>query len=230
MHTDDIVLVNRQGDARSVFVPDIDAAAVTAEAIAAALGEGSETLCLFINKGKPYQRLKNSASRRYIPLSPVLADKLAFIDYAANIFQQAEQERSEGKLVPGDGRLFPELTRKHEHSNFAHELSKWFNKYKASVGVKQQEGRGKKDFHSFRHTFSRWCEQNGASEKSTARHLGHSHDTMTFGRYSTDTAPHLLYESITKGFSEYAGSLLDIEGLKASKWASFGDKNSSEVE
>ncbi len=221
LHTDDLVLVNRQGDARRVFVPSqgVRSDPTLSALVTAAQKEGGETLCLFINQDKPYQRLKNAASRRYVPLSPVLADDLGFLSYAAWIFQNAEQARAKGEAPRGDGRLFPELTRNKEHDNFAHELSKWFNKYRKAVGVEQQAGSGKKDFHSFRHTMARWCEQNDVAEKSAARHLGHSHDTMTFGRYSTDTAPHMLYEAITKGFSEYVRSLLDIDGLKSGHWA-----------
>ena len=78
LHTDDIVLVNRQEDARRVFVsgesmPDIASLERSSE-----LGE---MLCLLINKGKPYQRLKNTSSRRYVPLSPVLTHELDFIQY-----------------------------------------------------------------------------------------------------------------------------------------------------
>ncbi len=221
LHTDDIVLVNRHGDARSIFAagkPIMDAAALTTAE------EDGETLCLHINKGKPYQRLKTASSRRYLPLSPVLAHDLGFLSYAASVFQNAERVLAQGGKAPGDGRLFPELTRKKETDNFAHTLSKWFNAYRERAGVVPQAGRGKKDFHSFRHTVARWCEENEVPEKSAARFLGHSHDTMTFGRYGTETAAHKLYERISKGYGEYLRSLLDIEGLKAGHWAGEADR------
>ena len=48
---------------------------------------------------------------------------------------------------------------------------------------------------------------------------------VTYSRYSKDTAPHILYETITEPFTEHLTGFLDIEGLKASKWANFGGKN-----
>ncbi len=216
LHTDDIVLVNHQEDARRVFTPGqpvMDAAAVREAE------EAGETLCLFINTGKPYQRLKNVSSRRYVPLSPVPEHDLGFLNYAASVFQNAEQARVDKRTVPGDGRLFPELTRIKEADNFAHSLSKWFSPYRAKAGVVPQEGGGKKDFHSFRHTVARWCDQNEVPEKIAARYLGHSHDTMTYGRYSPEATAHRLYQHIAAGFGEYLRSLLDIEGLKAGRWS-----------
>ena len=206
LHTDDIVFVNRQEDARPVFVPGQP---VSFEA------GGGETLCLFINKGKPFQRLKNAASRRYVPLSPVLASELGFLAYVASVFEAGSPGRGGG----GEGRLFPELTRKRDTDNFAHSISKWFNTHRNRVGVVPLPGAGKKDFHSFRHTVARWCEQNDVPEKSAARFLGHTHDTMTFGRYGTETAAHMLYGRIAEGLGSYLADILDITGLKASKWA-----------
>ncbi|SBV93845.1 exported hypothetical protein [uncultured delta proteobacterium] len=219
LHTDDIVLVNRQGDHRRVFVPGVSIPQAIVEAKTAAHGEGKETLCLFINMGKEYQRLKTAASRHYVPLSPVLTDDLAFLDYVGWIFKKAEAARAKGRLPQGDGRLFPELYRRKEEDNFGHQLSKWFNKYRKAVGIAPKKNEPQKNFHSFRHTLSRWCDQNRVMEKSAARHLGHSHDTMTYGRYAPDTLPHILYAEVTKGFSEYARPLLDLEGLKAGYWA-----------
>ncbi|MDL2267987.1 site-specific integrase, partial [Desulfovibrio sp. OttesenSCG-928-G15] len=221
LHTDDIVFVNQQEDARPVFT------AATGEGLGTGqLGQlepvEGETLCLFINKGKPYQRLKTSGSRRYVPLSPVLAYELGFLDYVASVFTHcssngigADESTSQSR---GEGRLFPELTRKKETDNFAHSVSKWFNTHRKRVGVIAQPGAGKKDFHSFRHTVARWCEQNGVPEKSAARYIGHTHDTMTFGRYGADTAAQMLYQGITDGMGQHFGSILDIDGLKQSPW------------
>jgi hypothetical protein len=42
---------------------------------------------------------------------------------------------------------------------------------------------------------------------------------MTYGRYSSDTTPAILYEHITKPLTEYLRECLDLEGLKQSTWA-----------
>lgn len=203
LHTDDIVFVNSQEDSRPAFVT----------------GEGQpiagedETLCLFINKGKPFQRLKNVASRRFVPLSSVLAQGLGFMAYALSVFQGP---------AAGDGRLFPELTRKKETDNFAHSVSKWFNTHRTRAGVIPRPGAGKKDFHSFRHTVARWCEQNSVPEKAASRFLGHSHDTMTFGRYGSDTAARILYQKVAHGYGEYLRGIIDFDKLKDNRWTGGG--------
>lgn len=216
LHLDDIVLVNSQEDARPMFIPGQPVDTATAE---------DETLCLFINKGKSFQRLKNAGSRRYVPLSPVLTYGLGFMNYLVSVFQQAEEarERRGGNSLhhnnnSSQGRLFPELTRRKETDNFAHAISKWFNVYRIKRGVIPLPGGGKKDFHSFRHTVARWCEQNDVPEKSAARFLGHTHDTMTFGRYGADTAARMLYQRITEGFGLYLKEILDIDQLSYNKY------------
>ncbi len=139
--------------------------------------------CIDINS-RGIKTLKNASSQRVIPLHTVLTEDLRFLSYV-------EKLKNEGETL-----LFPELKPKGSSHNFSHNPSKWFGRYRDKVGIPKDPDKGKKVFHSFRHTIANWCDKNGVPEKVASRMLGHSHDTMTYGRYSTDTAPSVLYREI----------------------------------
>ena len=214
LHLDDLVLVNQTRNVRRLFPSDGGG------------GDGvsiprrpDELVCLHINKGKPFQKLKNAASQRYVPLSPVLIDDLGFLDYAALVISKAT-------LEGGDGRLFPELRKTPGVDKFSHKLSHWFLRYRRGVDVGTGEEEGKKVFHSFRNTIGFWCDQQGTiQQKAAARYLGHAVPGITFRTYSKDTLPHILYQTITEPFTQHIKGFLDVDGLKASPFTQCGERS-----
>ncbi len=222
LHTDDIVLVDQQRNRRRVFSvgqPSPSPAAVLQEA-----REKGETLCIFINKSKGYQKLKNKTSRRYVPLSSLLVDDLGFLGYVAAIFQAADAAQQAGTAADDNGRLFPELKKTAGAGKYGHKLSHWYSEYRQRVGVVSgEDGEGKKVFHCFRNTISDWCaQQSDIQHVAVSSYLGHKNDNITFDIYSKGTLPGVLYEIITSRFTEYVKAFLDIDGLKTSTWARHG--------
>lgn len=152
--------------------------------------------CLDINDNGR-KSLKTPSSKRFVPLHDTLVRDLGFLQYVERLKEEDETL------------LFPELEPK-ASGRFSDNLSKWFGRYRRKVQV--QEGRdGKKDFHSFRHTLSHWCDNHKVPEKRAASLLGHAHESITYGRYSKNTAPRLLYEEIVSKL-EYG---IDLSCLKS---------------
>ena len=79
------------------------------------------------------RRAKNRSSFRCVPLPKVLLEA-GFL-----------------KTVPQDGRLFASI-RETPGRSAQKNFTRWFGKYRASLGIEREEGT-RKDFHSFRHTF-----------------------------------------------------------------------------
>jgi integrase len=89
--------------------------------------------CIRIDDRREDQNLKNTSSRRTLPLHPALID--------LGLLQHAETVRNTGA-----DRLFPELEA--VRGKLGHAPSKWFGRYKIKQGITNP----KKTFHSFRHT------------------------------------------------------------------------------
>lgn len=153
-------------------------------------------LCFWFHPDGYDRRIKTKDSTRYVPISQVLIRDFGF-DAFVEMMRKKKEER-----------LFPDLTKKDATSRYGTAPSKWFSLYKRKVGI--EDGRhGKKVFHSFRNTMATWCEQHNVPEKLAARLIGHKHDTMTYGRYSDDVRPSVL-------FSEVVDRLdfdIDVHGL-----------------
>lgn len=132
------------------------------------------------NDSHPEQRLKNSESRRIVPLHPKLLD-LGFIEFVFSL------------KGGGRKRLFPELNYQLKRG-YSARPSKWFARYKLEQlgGLNGQ----KKDFHSFRHTVADSLKQEGVSEPVAAAILGHKCGGITYNRYGKDFPPSRLYEAV----------------------------------
>ncbi len=214
LHQTDIVAINREGETRALFTPGANQLANT-ETLLREMEDNQETLCISIRPGEE-QSTKTDSSLRFVPLSSILVRDLGFLDYLASVHADYSADN------PDSGRIFPELKKPNAVARYGNALSQWYNRYRRQLGVIGEENNKnkRKDFHSFRHTIGHWCDQIGeVNEKPAARYLGHSIGGITYGTYSKDTAPHILYEQITVPFTEYVRPLLDIEGLKQSKWA-----------
>jgi len=130
------------------------------------------------NEEGEIKRLKTKASKRLLPLHPVLSEELGLPRYA-------EEVRDAGET-----RLFPGLPR--VRGKYSHGVRQWFGRYKKKLGFPAG-----KVFHSFRHTVSAQANEEGAPEVRTASVLGHKHSEMTYGHYGKrQLPPSLLFEEV----------------------------------
>lgn len=106
------------------------------------------------------QRLKNSFSRRIIPIHDKIIE-LGFIDYINHL----ESER-----------IFPEL--KEARDGFGTAASKWFGRFKSKMNFERGY-----DFHSFRHTVANQFKQLSIPQIKAAEILGHAQNSITYDRY-----------------------------------------------
>lgn len=220
----DIVAVDREGEFRSLFTPGVGQP-LSPAALLRDIENRRETLCIYIRPGEG-KSTKTTSSKRFTPISQMLSKDLGFLAYVAFVHKNC------CKGNPESERVFPELKRGAARgATYGNSVSNWFRRYRTDIGIVAGPDGGKKDFHSFRHTVAYWCDQIGeVAEKPAARYLGHTIKGMTFGTYSKDTAPHILHEQITAPLTDYFRSILDVEGLKQSTWASLEKEIASEEE
>jgi integrase len=125
------------------------------------------------------KRLKNSSSRRVIPIHPTLVKALGFLGYVETV-------RKAGEI-----RLFPGL-RKIQH-RLSHAPSQWFSRLKGKLGIE-----GKKSFHSFRHTFANNLKQAEASGQAVKELMGHARSDESKDRYGKSYIPKILLKALMK--------------------------------
>jgi len=115
------------------------------------------------------QKLKNSGSRRIIPVHKVLID-LGFIDYVNSL---------------SIGQLFPALKPAKNFGTFSANWSKWFGNYLRNViGVKDT----RMVFHSFRHCFKDYARAASISTEVHNALTGHSSGDVA-EHYGSNTYP-----------------------------------------
>ena len=134
--------------------------------------------CIRIDDSREGQNLKNSSSRRMLPLHPTLID--------LGLLQHVESVRSTGA-----DRLFPELEA--VRGKLGHAPSKWFGRYKAKLGITDP----RKTFHSFRHTFIDDLRDAGVQDSLIKRMVGHEDSSVTFGIYGSRTPIKAMAEALT---------------------------------
>ncbi|MCE8052298.1 site-specific integrase [Halomonas daqingensis] len=130
--------------------------------------------CIHVNQESPDKRLKNVNTERVVPIHDELI-RLGFLEYVDSI--------KEGK------RLFDlRWTEKHGYSGTP---SKWFGRLRNKLKI-EECGKGKKDFHSFRHTVANQLKQQGVIESMIGGVLGHTTGGITNSRYGKDYNPDVL--------------------------------------
>jgi integrase len=122
--------------------------------------------CIRIDDGHESQKLKNSSSRRTLPIHPELI-QLGLLDY---VNAQRTQDSD---------RLFPEL--EPVRGKLGHAPSKWFSRYRTKMGVSDP----KKTFHSFRHTMIDDLREAQVQDSLIKRMVGHEDAAVTFGVYGS---------------------------------------------
>ncbi|WP_458374241.1 site-specific integrase [Pseudomonas laurylsulfatiphila] len=122
--------------------------------------------CIRIDDGHESQKLKNSSSRRTLPIHPALI-QLGLLDHVNN-----QRNRN-------SDRLFPELEA--VRGKLGHAPSKWFSRYRIKMGITDP----KKTFHSFRHTMIDDLRDAGIQDSLIKRIAGHEDSAVTFGVYGS---------------------------------------------
>lgn len=148
------------------------------------LREVNGVLCFDVNEKKD-KSVKSLAGNRLVPVSPVLKD-LGIIEYVEELRDKGEE------------RLFPELVKKKDSDKYSSEVSRWFNRYIKNIGIKNDEEKGRKVFHSFRHTFINDCKQKRINTLMTKELVGHTGGgDITNDHYGKLYTPDVLYSEIT---------------------------------
>jgi integrase len=122
--------------------------------------------CIRIDDRREGQNLKNSSSRRTLPLHPVLIE--------LGVLKHVEAVRNSGV-----DRLFPELDA--VRGKLGHAPSKWFGRYKTKLGITDP----RKTFHSFRHTLIDDLRDAGVQDSLIKRIAGHEDGAVTFSIYGS---------------------------------------------
>jgi len=135
-------------------------------------------LCFDVNDEKD-KRVKNSASKRIVPVHPFLKS-LGFIEYIDSL-------REEKRL-----RLFENLTLKRD--GYGHDFGKWYGRFNREYITDNP----KKVFHSFRHNVADSLKQQGIDDFVIAEILGHTHSSITMGRYGKRYQPQVLLSAIER--------------------------------
>ena len=127
------------------------------------------------------QQLKSEAASRVIPIHPLLL-RLGFLTYV-------EQQQTAGHKS-----LFPELQRLGPYNLLGYKLSKWFTNYRRTVKLYEP----RKDFHSFRHSFSTKLRTSGVDRELVAQLMGHQAEGETDGRYNKGFVSEQLIPAMAK--------------------------------
>lgn len=140
--------------------------------------------CIRIDDGHESQKLKNSSSRRTLPIHPALIH-LGLLDYV------------QIQRIQSSDRLFPEL--EPVRGKLGHAPSKWFSRYRIKMGITDP----KKTFHSFRHTMIDDLRDAGVQDSLIKRIAGHEDSAVTFGVYGSRIPIKAMVEAIQHLRFEY---------------------------
>jgi integrase len=135
--------------------------------------------CIRIDDSREGQNLKNSSSRRMLPLHPALID--------LGLSQHVESVSSTGV-----DRLFPELEA--VRGKLGHAPSKWFGRYKTKLGITDS----RKTFHSFRHTLIDDLRDAGVQDSLIKRIAGHEDGAVTFSIYGSRSPLKAMVEALQR--------------------------------
>lgn len=133
--------------------------------------------CFRIDDSSEGQSLKNSGSRRVLPIHPTLIG-LGLLQHVASV------------QATGTDRLFPDLEA--VRGKLGHAPSKWFGRYKTKLGITD----ARKTFHSFRHTFIDDLRDAAVQDSLIKRMVGHEDSSVTFGIYGSRTPTAAMHEAL----------------------------------
>lgn len=133
--------------------------------------------CIRIDDSCEGQHLKNTGSRRLLPIHPTLID-LGLLEHVESV------------KATGVDRLFPDLEA--VRGKLGHAPSKWFSRYKTKLGITDT----RKTFHSFRHTFIDDLRDAAIQDSLIKRMVGHEDSSVTFGIYGSRTPIAAMREAL----------------------------------
>ena len=136
-----------------------------------------DSVYVFDVNGTQDKKLKNSSSKRLIPIHSKLIE-LGLITYLNQLKLSKEK------------RLFPEL--KLRRDGYGQDASKWFGRYRKRIGIDDST----KVFHSFRHTMIDQLKQKEVPKEMVANIAGHLDESVTFGRYGKNYKPEVMQQYI----------------------------------
>lgn len=134
-------------------------------------------LCFDINDGGQ-RKVKTSASKRIVPVHPVLVDK-GFVRYL------------ESRRADGASKLWENLS-PNKYGYWGKSFGKWYGQFNRQYVTKDSL----KVFHSFRHTVADTLKQKGVPEGIIGEILGHANGSITTGRYGKRYRPEVLLEAL----------------------------------
>ncbi len=142
------------------------------------------------------KKVKNLSSRRQVPVHPVLIDK-GLITFREILLAKSED------------RLFPELQQRRD--GYGQTVSKWFQRYRASLTLVPAPHSAKQDFHSFRHNVGDELKQLNEAPHHISAILGHEDPSITTSRYANPYSVKVLqpviekldFSAITNGIHPY---------------------------
>lgn len=133
--------------------------------------------CIRIDDSSEGQNLKNTGSRRVLPIHPTLIE-LGLLQHVESVG------------ATGADRLFPDL--EPVRGKLGHAPSKWFGRYKTKLGIIDT----RKTFHSFRHTFIDDLRDTAVQDSLIKRMVGHEDSSVTFGIYGSRTPLKAMIEAL----------------------------------
>ncbi|MDD9156719.1 tyrosine-type recombinase/integrase [Aliivibrio sp. S4TY2] len=122
--------------------------------------------CFLISEDGQDQHIKTASSLRYVPIHPLLIEK-GFLDYVAN--RKAARCIQLFNYKP-DGKW----------QDWSKRYCQQFGRLQTAIGM---PANARPTAYSFRHTFIDELKQKGIEESLVAQIVGHTHQSMTFGRY-----------------------------------------------
>lgn len=126
------------------------------------------------------KKVKVESSKRTVPIHPKLIS-LGFLTYHDELLQKHEP------------RLWNALSWRKD-DGYSNGFGKWYRIFNRQFVTDDL----KKVFHSFRHTVADTLKQAGVQESVISEILGHTHKSITTGRYGKRYQPSVLLEAIVK--------------------------------
>jgi integrase len=167
--------------------------------------ESEDGIWIFdLNEDAEDKSIKTKSSRRLVPIHPFILNELNLLKYCEILKSKGEQ------------RLFPEIS--WQRDGYGKRVSEWFNgDYKKECGIADVDGR-KKDYHSFRKTFTTDMFYKKLPRDLRLRIVGHSIGRdETSKTYVEDFPSKQFYDEIISKID--FEKQIDLSHLKNSKYA-----------
>ncbi len=137
--------------------------------------------CFVVSEDGDNQRVKTTSSIRYVPIHSALVDS-GFLDYVA--------KRKSARCI----QLFS-YKPDGKWEDWSKRYCQQFGRLQTAIGM---PAKARPTAYGFRHTFIDELKQTGVEESLVAQLVGHTHSSMTFGRYGKKYPIQTLASTIEK--------------------------------